>query len=190
LNKQNYSTIKAYKMRTHIIAPILGCLAALLIAGTSLSQEKNIEDLPPVVISGSGINKYVNDKVERAFKKLFHDAANPMWYYLNKNYFVQFMSGEQENSALFSRKGFLIYHISYGKEEHLPADIRRMVKSYYVECSIPHAVKVEQNKRVVWVINVEDDANLFLIRSENGGLEEVKHYSKMQISPTVVAKKQ
>jgi hypothetical protein len=177
-------------MRTHIIAQILGCLAALLIAGTSFSQEKNIEDLPPVVISGSGINKYVNDKVERAFKKLFFDAESPMWHYLNKNYFVQFITGDQKNSALFSRKGFLIYHISYGKEKHLPADIRRMVKSFYVECSIPHAVKVEQNKKIVWVLNVEDDANLYLLRSENGVLDEIKHYNKPQISPVIIAKKQ
>jgi hypothetical protein len=176
-------------MKTQFIARLFGYVTSLLFAGTSFSQDKYIEDLPPVVISGSGIHKYVNDKVERAFKKLFIDAESPMWHYLNNNYFVQFISGDQKNSALFTRKGFLIYHITYGKEKHLPTDIRRVVKSHYVECSIPYIVKIEQNGRTVWVLSIEDDANLYLVRSENGGLEEVKHYNKQQINSVVIAKK-
>ena len=176
-------------MRKHIIAPVLVCLALLFNAGTSSSQQKYIEDLPPEVINGSGISKYVNDKTERAFNKLFNDAEKAMWYYLNKNYFVYFIKGDQQNTALFTQRGILIYHISYGKEKHLPADIRRAVKSSYVECSIQHAAKVEQDKRVIWVLNVEDDANLYLLRSENGVLEEVKHYDKTQVAPIVAIRK-
>ena len=170
-------------MKRPLINQFCGGVMALLLAGSALAQDTtqrgqqdtSMKTLEPVTIYSS---TKVAPKVEQAFATSFKEAVDPKWYQLNKNYLVNFMMHDQRNSALFKKNGYLIYHISYGNEQSLPEDVRRIIKSNYVDYNITQAVNVKQDNRDIWVINLESPKKLLLVRVENGAIEEVGDYKK------------
>ena len=88
------------------------------------------------------------------------------------------MQNDQKNKALFQKNGYLIYHIVYGKETNMPDDIRKIVKTNYLDYNITSAINVKESGRNIWVVNVEDNKKFILVRVEDGELEEVGNYNK------------
>ena len=56
----------------------------------------------------------------------------------------------------------------------------QQVKNIYNDYEITGAIKVKEAGREIWVINLEDEKNLILLRLEDGEMEEVQ---KLQKSP-------
>lgn len=152
--------------------------AALIILFCTLYanlHSQDVQTLPPITVTSSS---NVTEKVTESFNSFFKDAYDQRWFKADKNFLVKFMASDQKNTALFKKNGNLIYHISYGHEKDLPAEIRKLVKSNYVDFSITSAIKVEQDDRKIWVVNLEDAKKLILVRVENEELEEVASYDK------------
>lgn len=154
---------------------LCGGLFLLLIAGSVQAQQNGIKTLPNVTVTSTAS---VNQKVSDAFNASFKDAVSATWYRLNKDYLVEFITGDMNNRALFKKNGSLIYQISYGHENNLPKDIRRMIKSNYVDYNIVQAINVKEDNRNIWVVNLEDDKKLIIARVEDDALEEVGNYNK------------
>ncbi len=135
-----------------------------------------IQTLPPVTVTAT--KKAVPERVWKNFRSYFGNAENPKWYMANKDYLVKFMTDEKLNHALFTKRGSLVYHISYGYEKNLPDDIRSQVRKAYLDYTITRAIKVMEADRLIWVINLEDNKRLILVRVEEGELEEVEKLDK------------
>jgi len=162
-------------MKRFSFLKLCGGLFLLLIAGSVQAQQNGIKTLPNVTVTSTAT---VNQKVSDAFNASFKDAVSPTWYRLNKDYLVEFITGDMNNRALFKRNGSLVYQISYGHENNLPKDIRHLVKSNYVDFNIVQAINVKEDNRDIWVINLEDDKKLIITRVEEGSLEEVSNLNK------------
>jgi hypothetical protein len=163
-------------MTTQLKFRISTLVASILIIGNSFGQTSTVNDLQSFLNDKSSIRVYEN-VVER-FQMIFENAVNTRWEKIRNNYLVKFSLGDLEKRALLNPKGKLIYEISYGKEKHLPVDIRKNVKRNYVEYLITAATLVEEANRNIWVINLEDDSNYVIVRVENDEIEEVKTYRK------------
>jgi hypothetical protein len=72
----------------------------------------------------------------------------------------------------------MIYHITYGGEENLPSDIRKIIKPNYYDYNITKVVNVNEADRNIWVVNMEDAKRFIIVRVENGELEEVQNLNK------------
>src|SRR5215210_7286296 len=120
-------------MKKQFIARFCGCLLfAMLLSNCLLAQVKtSVDSLPAITVTGSRVT--VNEKVWKAFQNSFKDATDARWYKIDKDFLVKFIMEDQEQNALFNKRGTLIYHISFGNEKHLPDDIRRQVKSVYLD---------------------------------------------------------
>lgn len=153
-------------------------LPVLVFAGISAYAQDTlpVQTLPPVTITAT--QKTVPEKVWTNFHSYFANAQDPKWYMVNKNYLIKFMTDEDLNHALFTKRGELIYHISYGYEKSMPSDVRDAVKSVYYNYDITRAIKVSEANRVIWVVNVENAKELLLIRVENGEVEQVQALKK------------
>ena len=152
---------------------IAGILCMLLLPAASRAQE--IKVLPTVVVTTAS---NVNQSVLKSFQGEFRNAMDPIWYKLDKNYLVKFMTEDQKNTALFKNNGRLIYHISYGTEKNLPGEIRDKVMGSYEDYKITAAIHVNEANRSIWVINLEGLKKLIIVRVEEGELEEVGNYVK------------
>jgi hypothetical protein len=165
-------------MKAPFLLSINMFFTSLLIAGGSFAQGNDVKTLPPVDLMASTRN--VNTKVVRAFLDKFREVEYMKWKEMNKNFFVRFIMNNQTNTALFEKDGSLIYHISYGFEKNLPAEIRKMVKTDpdYFDHNVTQVFNVYQDNRRIWVIYLEDSKTVIHVRVENGFLEEVGRYKK------------
>jgi hypothetical protein len=160
-------------MKTKSILWLGAGLFLLLLTNKVFSQDE--KTLPPVTVTTT---TNISNAVTKSFDASFKDASNAQWYKLNRKYLVDFMSNDQKNKALFQQNGAIIYHLTYGVEKNLPDDVRKLVKSNYVEYDILNAINVQQDKRNIWVINVQNDKKLVVIRVEEGQMEEVYNYDR------------
>ena len=163
-------------MKKLLISLIGGGLASLLSVNISFAQEETIKELPAITVSSSTTN--VSAKVNKSFGQYFKGATHLRWYQLEKNFLVKFIQNDQENRALFTKNGSLIYHISYGSEKHLPADVRNQIKSTYFDQNITRVLKVNQDRRNIWVVSLEDAKDYVMVRVEDGEMEETQRMQK------------
>jgi hypothetical protein len=162
-------------MKAQIISRINVALLFLLTAGISFAQTEH-RVLSPAATPASKVK--VSEKMQTQFHKLFSEASDVKWYDRDNNFVAIFSMNEQDHHTLFTKKGGLIYHIIYGFEKDLPAETRKLIKSVYYDYKIISAIKVEENGRNIWVVNMEDEKSIVTVRVEDGEMEEVKKLQK------------
>lgn len=164
-------------MKKKFVFRYYGWLASVLFLNSSFAQEAvNTKELPPITITATKAN--VSEKMQKSFYHYFKDGSDPNWYDLGKKYLVNFFMNSQENRALFTKNGNMVYHLCYGGEKNLPDDVRRLVKSNYFDYNIKTVIKVFQNNKTVWIVNMEDDKSLLIVRVEDGETEMSAKYKK------------
>ena len=131
--------------------------------------------LPTVTVTSGTI---VNKEIDKAFKKAFPDAQLLNWYEVNKMYLVKFIKDDMKQQALFTKKGFMKYIISFGNEKALSDKIRTEIQKAYDEYNISYVSNVKEAGRDIWVITLENLKHLVLARYENNELEETYRYNK------------
>jgi hypothetical protein len=144
-------------------------LASILLA--VVNTNAFAQDVLPSVTVTSTSN--VSEKVSKIFQHEFKDATNVKWTRLKKDYLVEFITTDLKNRALYGKRGYLVYHIEYGKEKHLPVDVRHAIRSTYYDYDITNTYHVRQNKRDIWLANVEGNKKHIMVRMDEDGLEEV-----------------
>jgi len=169
--------LKKRIMKSKLLFSVGLALFFLLQATLSSAQDtSSFKSLPLVTITAS--TKKIPNRIWKGFSSYFNEAENPRWYILNKDYLVKYMIYDEQNRALFTKKGNLVYHISYGYEKSLPEDMRKQVKGSYYDYDITRAIKVSEAGREIWIVNLEDAKNLILVRLEDGEMEEVQRLEK------------
>ena len=144
----------------------------------SFSQEEAVKVLPPITITASSSGAVVSAKINKVFSQFFAGASNMRWYEINKKFLVKFIMNDQVIRALFTKNGQLVYHITYGTEGFLPTDVRHLVRTKYYDQKITRVLKVDQDKKNIWVINLEDEKDLIMARVEDVELEETQRLVK------------
>lgn len=159
-------------MKKLILMMALSGLLTLVFVDQATAQVK----LPEVKITSP---EQLPAKVSKAFQSTFPDAKTPSWYHPNKNYVVTFLMDDIKHNALFSKNGYLIYHISYGNEKTIPQDLQSQVEERFEGYDIIAAIKVEQNGRNILFITGEGKRDFLNVSVEEGVMSEgtkVKRY--------------
>ena len=165
-------------MKRQLINLVSVVLVSMLCGYSSFGQEQSFRELPPITISAAASGKAASAKVNKMFAGYFKNASNLRWFELGKKFLVKFTMNGQENRALFTGSGDLVYHVAYGTESHLPAGVRNLVKSTYFDQKITKVLKVSQDLKTIWVVYMEDDKDLIWVRVEDGELEETQRIEK------------
>jgi len=165
-------------MKKIILSALKICVFTATIVGVSNAQgELNNKEVPSIENAPASV-PVANAKIDKALNGYFKNASNIRWYEIKNNYVVKFKLNGHENRALFTKNGNLVYHITYGTEGLLPADVRSLVKSEYYDQKITKVLKVNQDQRTIWVVHMEDEKEFILARVEDGQLEETKRMVK------------
>jgi hypothetical protein len=62
----------------------------------------------------------------------------------------------------------------------LPAALRKMVKSEYFDYSITAATEIKEDKRDIWVVQLQSDIEVIAVRIENREMEQVQQFYKSE----------
>ena len=161
-----------------LIIPFL--LSGLLLAIEVNSAFAQIQ-LKEITISSEPVKATVSQKVSEAFASLFKGAEAPKWYKSDQNYVVDFIMNNQVNKAEFTKKGSLVYHMAFGNEKQMPADIRTIVKSKYFDFTINSTVKITYDEKSAWIVNIEDAGQFLVLRVVDGVMDVVDKISKSAV---------
>ena len=165
-------------MKTLILSALKICVfSATLVSVSNAQGELNNKEVPSIENAPASV-PVANAKIDKALNGYFKNATNIRWYEIKNNYVVKFKLDGHENRALFTKTGRLVYHITYGTEKLLPAEVRKLVKGEYYDQKITKVLKVKQDQRTIWVIHMEDDKEFIMARVEDGELEETKRMEK------------
>ncbi len=163
------------KKLTYIVS---GIVASMISFSISIAQADGFKELPLVTITASTSTVNVNAKINRAFSQFFQNTTNLRWYEVEKKLLAKFIMNDRENRALFTKNGELVYHVAYGAETSLPSEVRQLVKSKYYDQTITRVLKVNQDRRTIWVIRLEDAKDHIMVRVEDMELEETQRLHK------------
>ncbi|MDB5022506.1 MAG: hypothetical protein JWP78_261 [Mucilaginibacter sp.] len=161
-------------MKKLIIALLLCGL--IFTAGTKIASAQ--VQLKEVTVSSAPNKTVVSQKVSDSFDQLFKGAVAPKWFQYDKNYIVDFIMDDQKNKAAFTKNGRLVYHMIFGNEKQMPADIRAIVKSKYFDYAISSTLKVSIDEKSAWIINIEDPEQFFVLRVVDGVMDVLDRVKK------------
>ncbi len=161
-----------------LIIPFL--LSGLLLAIGVNTASAQIQ-LKEITISSQPTKAIVSQKVAESFASLFKGAESPKWFIADKDYVVDFILNNQVNKAEFTKKGRLVYHMAFGNETQMPADVRTIVKSKYFDFKINSAVKITYDEKSAWIVNIEDNDHFLVVRVVDGVMDVVDKISKASV---------
>ena len=119
---------------------------------------------------------HVKSKVMRSFLQSFRDATDVKWSEDKGRYFASFNQAGRLGKALFNGQGGLVFSMRYGTEKDLPRDVRKLVKSTYIDYAIDVVTEVDTKDLKAWVVNLSDSDNLVVVSVHDGALTELHHY--------------
>ena len=157
---------------------MINSLLCATLFGVSNAQSGLTNGTTGTDIDDPVVTPHISIKVDRAFIGHFKNASNLRWYEIDGKYLIKFTMNDQENRALITRTGELVYHISTGTELNLPADVRKLIRSTYYDQKITSVYKVTQREKTVWIANLEDDKNCIAVRVEDYEIDEIQWFTK------------
>jgi hypothetical protein len=113
-----------------------------------------------------------------AFKRDFSTVKDVSWSIVENKYMARFTSDGRKTRVLFDKKGQIVYSVSEGTLRNLPADTRKTVRSIYYDYDITKATEVHTLDKSAWIINLEDETSLVIVRVMDGEVTETGNYRK------------
>ena len=113
-----------------------------------------------------------------AFKRDYSTVKEVSWSIVENKYMARFTSDGRKTRVLFDKKGHIVYSVCEGTLKDLPADTRKAVRSIYYDYDITKATEVHTLDKSAWIINLEDETSLVIVRVMDGEVTETGHYRK------------
>jgi hypothetical protein len=150
---------------------------SLLVSQSALvAQDRDkVVSLPEIKITSIAL---AAPKVSDAFRKAFPDAENLSWYKYDREYLAKFLAKDMEHNTLFKQNGYMKYDISYGYEENVPAETKKLVTDTYDNYNIIRAINIKADGRDIWIVKMEGMKKFVTIRVENNEMDEVESFYK------------
>jgi hypothetical protein len=152
---------------------------SLLVGQTELlAQDRDkVVSLPEIKITSIAL---AAPKVSDAFRKAFPDAENLSWYKYDREYLAKFLAKDMEHNTLFRQNGYMKYDISYGYEENVPEETKKLVTDTYDNYNIIRAINIKADGRDIWIVKMEGMKKFVTIRVENNEMDEVESFYKAE----------
>jgi hypothetical protein len=151
-------------------------ITAVALVGTLFAQQStpNLAISSPKRIIKSG-PLFV---AERNFRQSYPNVAGERWNSKADGYIVKFQEKAVRYEVGYDKKGRWQHTILIYNENQLPLQLRRTVKSLYVDFTIVKVIEVTIGMRHTYFIKMEDSNTLRTVQVVNGEFVEVESYVK------------
>ena len=123
----------------------------------------------------------INIKAIRDFKKFYKKSTNEHWYKSADGFNAIFISDGVDNLIYYSKNGQWSGSLKVYGEDKLTRDIRNIVKRKYYDFTITSVQEIETLKSdnvPTYIVHLEDDKNIKLIRVSDGEMDIYKEFKK------------
>jgi hypothetical protein len=168
----DFNTAKLIRMKK-IIAILI---TAIALVGTPFAQQatSNLAISSPnrLIKSSSLFN------AERNFRQSYPNVTGGRWNSKADGYIVKFQAKAVKYEVAYDKKGRWQHTILIYNEDQLPSQLRRTVKSVYVDFTIVKVIEVTIGRRHTYFIKMEDSNTLRTVQVVNGEFVELDSYVK------------
>lgn len=121
----------------------------------------------------------ISDRILKSFKETFADAKDVTWHEYEKYAQANFKQDDVQIKAQFSDDGTLMKTYRYYTEKQLMPNIVAKLKKRYAGKEIAGVTEVTSDDEVSFVINLRDDKNYYIIKSDiYGNLQQTDKYKR------------
>jgi hypothetical protein len=155
---QHFQTLKVYNMKKLLF------VAALLTGFTAIATPLPTE---------------ISEKVLKAFQETFANATDVTWHEYEKYAQANFKQDDVQIKAQFSEDGTLIKTYRYYTEKQLLPNIVAKLRKRYGNKEIAGVTELTSDDEVSFVINLRDDKNYYIVKSDiYGNLQQTDKYKR------------
>jgi hypothetical protein len=131
-------------------------------------------------VSIFSVKAEVSQKVLQSFHSVFTQATHVMWTENANSYSVSFNQNDMTLKIAYDKEGNLLNSVRYYKEQRLPLNIMYKVKKAYPSNKIDIVTEVSTPDGTVYFINLKDDKNWTIVKSdESGELEVTEKFARL-----------
>jgi len=142
-------------------------------------MQKAPGDLSDAPSASAAAVSTINLKAIRDFKTRFANVKDEQWFTMDNGFISYFWSSGCRVRAYYDRKGHWLASLIYGDEHKLPPTIRDVVRRAYYDLPITFVEVVEAPQGTAYLVHVQDNAILKVLRvSEEGEIEVLGDYTK------------
>jgi hypothetical protein len=124
----------------------------------------------------------VNDKVLKAFKETFTSAQDVTWHEYESYAQANFRYDDVQVRAQYDENGRLLKTIRYYQEKQLFPNIVAKLKQRYAGKEISGVTETTSDDEVNFVINLKDDKNWYIVKSDvYGNLQQIEKYKRADL---------
>ena len=159
---QNSGSLAALDLPKHVFK----------IDGALITENANTVDLDAV-----------NSKALKNFKKSYKTASGEKWSKISDGFLAEFTSNGISNKVYYNKKGQWSASLKGYGEDKFSRDIRSIVKHEYSDYKITYVEEIETldtHGKPTYIVHVEDEDNIKLIRVSDGEMNVYKEYKKQK----------
>lgn len=121
----------------------------------------------------------ISEKVRKAFSETFADAKDVTWHEYEKYTQANFKLDDVQIKAQFNAEGELLKTFRYYGEKQLLPNIVSKLKKKYSGKEIAGVTEVSSDDEVTFMINLRDDKNYYIVKSDiYGNLQQTDKYKR------------
>jgi len=114
-------------------------------------------------------DKNIHVRALKDFQDRFNDASNVRWFSDGNSFTSYFNKDGYFDRAVYNKNGRWQFSMIYYAEDKLPESVRAAVKSVYFDWKIIIVQEVRTNFGMVYIINMEDNSNLKVLKVNSRG---------------------
>ena len=124
----------------------------------------------------------ISDKVLKAFKETFTSAQDVTWHEYDSYAQANFRQDDVQIRAQYDANGKLLKTIRYYQEKQLFPNIVAKLKQKYAGKEIGGVTETTSDEEVNFVINLKDDKNWYIVKSDvYGNLQQIEKYKRADL---------
>jgi len=106
----------------------------------------------------------VNVKAIKDFKSRFDKVSDEKWFAIPSGYLSYFKLDGYGDRAFYDKKGHWQSTMKFYDETKLPVEVRRMVRSNYLDFNITIVEEIDIPDNLVYLIHIEDKTSIKILR--------------------------
>lgn len=130
----------------------------------------------PVTQGATTIN--ISTKAVKDFTKNYKNTENAGWFVIKDGYLAEFKKDGIKTTVYYNRKGTWTGNIRSYMEDKMPRNIRHLVKSSYYDYKINYVQEITVDRKIVYLVKIEDDKFFKTIRIQDGEMDEFEVIKK------------
>lgn len=152
-------------------------LLGLMLTGASLHTQAQNPDVSLLNMHALGTSGAAV-RAQRDFLKREGDHKGERWYKISDGFQVEFEETGHPYTVYYDEKGNWAGSIRVLGEKELPVDIRRLVRSTYLDYSIFWAQEIQRGEALIYDVHIESDTSWKDLLIQDDEIREWKAFSK------------